>query len=112
MPCERHWIILAADGRHATLGRCAPPDEEEVAKAAFALAAVGLSGWYVTLDGDYWACRGGPVLTPIRQLAGTTDTEWSVAVTAFEALRVAARSSKVRSSPPSTAASRLMSCRQ
>jgi len=44
MPHERRWIILAADGRHSTLGRITPPDEEEVARAASALAAVGLAG--------------------------------------------------------------------
>ena len=87
MPCERRWIILAADGRHSTLGRSAPPDEEEVAKAASALAALGLTGWYVILDGDYWSRRTPVVLTAVRPLAGASDAEWSVAVAAFEALR-------------------------
>ena len=40
MSRERRWIILAADGRHSTLGCHAPPDEEEVAKAASAIAAL------------------------------------------------------------------------
>ena len=92
MPRERRWIILATDGRHSTLGRNAPPDEEEVAKAASALAAVGLAGWYVTLDGDYWSRRTPVVLTPVRRLAGATDADWSAAIAAFEALRVAATS--------------------
>lgn len=92
MARERRWIILAADGRHSTLGCHAPPDEEEVAKAASALAALGLAGWYVILDGDYWSRRAPVVLTTVRPLAGATDADWSVAVAAFEALRVAAAS--------------------
>ena len=95
MPRERRWIILAMDGRHSTLGRHAPPDEEEVAKAASALAAVGLAGWYVIMDGDYWSRRSPVVLTAVRPLAGATDADWSAAVTAFEAMRMAATSSKV-----------------
>jgi len=75
MPHERRWIILAADGRHSTLGRSAPPDEEEVAKAASALAAIGLAGWYVVLDGDYWSRRPPVVLTAVRPLAGATDAD-------------------------------------
>ncbi len=99
MPRERRWIILAADGRHSTLGRSAPPDEEEVAKAASALAAVGLAGWYVILEGDYWSRRQPVALTMIQALAQATDADWPAAVAAFEAMRMAATSSKVRSSP-------------
>ena len=99
MPHERRWIILAADGRHATLGRSAPPDEEEVAKAASALAAVGLAGWLVRLDGDYWSRRKPVVLTMMQPLAHAVDAGWPAAVAAFEAMRMAAMSSKVRSSP-------------
>jgi hypothetical protein len=95
MSRERRWIILAADGRHSTLGCHAPPDEEEVAKAASALAALGLAGWYVILDGDYWSRRMPAVLTAICPLAGATDADWSVAEAAFEAMRTAATSSKV-----------------
>ena len=112
MPRERRWIIMAADGRHSTLGCHSPPDEEEVAKAASALAALGLAGWYVILDGDYWSCRTPVVLTAVRPLAGASDAEWSVAVAAFDALRVAATSSKVRSLPSSTATSPVMSCQR
>ena len=99
MPHERRWIILAADGRHSTLGRHAPPYEEEVAKAASALAAVGLAGWYVILDGDYWSRRKPVVLTMIQPLTHAADADWPAAVAAFEAMRMAATSSKVRSSP-------------
>ena len=103
MPGERRWIILAADGRHSTLGRSAPPDEEEVAKAASALAAVGLAGWYVILDGDYWSRRKPVALTIIQPLAHASDADWAAAVAAFEAMRMAATSSKVRSWPSGTA---------
>jgi hypothetical protein len=98
MPRQLRWIILAADGRHSTLGRSAPPDEEEVAKAASALAAVGLAGWYVILDGDYWSRRKPVALTMIQPLAHAADADWPAATTAFEALRAVATSSKVRSS--------------
>ncbi len=112
MSRERRWIILAADGRHSTLGCHAPPDEEEVAKAASALAAVGLAGWYVILDGDYWSRRAPVALTMVQPLAHATDAGWPAAEAAFEALRVAATSSKVRSSPSSTATSPVMSCQR
>ena len=95
MPCERRWIILATDGRHSTLGCHAPPDEEEVAKAASALAALGLAGWYIILDGDYWSRRTPVVLTVVRPLAGATDAGWPAAEAEFEAMRTAATSSKV-----------------
>ena len=112
MPTERRWIILAADGRHSTLGRSAPPDEEEVAKATSALAAIGVAGWYVILDGDYWSRRTPVVLTVVPPLTDASDADWSVAVAAFEAPRVVATSSNVRSSPSSTATSPVMSCQR
>jgi len=86
------WIVLTSDGRHTTLGRDTAPSDAEVTAAGAALAAAGLAGWFVRLDGDYRARRAPVVLTPLRPLAGTTDADWSVAVTAFEALRVAATS--------------------
>ena len=112
MPHERRWIILAADGRHSTLGRSAPPDEEEVAKAASALAAVGLAGWLVRLDGDYWSRRKPVVLTMMQPLAHAVDAGWPAAVAAFEAMRMAAMSSKVRSSPSRMAGSPVKACQR
>ena len=44
MSRDRRWIVLATDGKHATLGRAAQPTEAEVAQAASALAAAGLAG--------------------------------------------------------------------
>jgi hypothetical protein len=112
MPHERRWIILAADGRHSTLGRSAPPDEEEVARAASALAAAGHAGWLVRLDGDYWSRRKPVVLTMMQPLAHAVDAGWPAAVAAFEAMRMAAMSSKVRSSPSRMAGSPVKACQR
>jgi hypothetical protein len=91
MAAERRWIILATDGRHVTLGRSAAPSEEEVARGAAGLAAAGLAGWYVIMDGDYWARGAQLVLTPVCGLAGATDGDWPAAAAAFEAARRAAQ---------------------
>ena len=104
------WIVLATDGRHSTLGRDTAPSAAEVDAASTALAAAGLAGWFVRLDGDYWARRAPVVLTPVQPLAHATAADWPSAVAAFEAMRMAATSSKVRSSPPSVATSPLVSC--
>lgn len=96
MPREQRWIILATDGRHVTLGRHAAPTEEEVARAASSLAATSHAGWLVRLDGDYWARRTQPMLTPIRPLAGATDADWPAAMTAFETMRRAATAPRNR----------------
>ena len=92
------WIVLASDGRHTTLGRDTAPSDAEVAVAGAALAAAGLAGWFVRLDGDYWARRAPVVLTLVQPLAHATATDWPAAVAAFEAMRMASTSSKVRSS--------------
>ncbi len=96
MPREQRWIILAADGRHVTLGRNAAPTEEEEARAASALTAIGHAGWLVRIDGDYWSRRSRPVLTPIRGLAGATDADWPAATAAFETVRRAATAPRNR----------------
>ncbi len=96
MPREQRWIILAMDGRHVTMGRDVAPTEEEVAQAASALAAAGHAGWLARLDGDYWARRAQPVLTPVRSLAGATDANWPSAAAAFEIMRRAATAPRNR----------------
>jgi hypothetical protein len=93
------WIVLASDGRHSTLGRDTAPDDAEIAAACAALASMGLAGWLVHLEGDYWTRRTPVMLTMIQPLAHAADADWPVAVAAFEAMRMAATSSKVRSSP-------------
>lgn len=98
-PSHHRWIVLAKDGRHSTLGRDTAPDDGEVAAVGAALACMGLTGWLVRLDGDYWSRRNPVALTMIQPLAHAADADWPAAVAAFDAMRMAATSSKVRSSP-------------
>ena len=98
-PSHHRWIVLASDGRHTTIGRDTAPDDVEVAAAGAALARIGLIGWLVRLEGDYWSRRNPVVLIMIQPLAHAADADWPAAVAAFEAMRIAATSSKVRSSP-------------
>ena len=92
------WIVLATDGRHSTLGRDTAPSDAEVAAAGAALASMGLAGWLVRLEGDYWSRRAPVALSVVQPLAHAAAADWPAAVAAFEALRMAATSSKVRSS--------------
>jgi hypothetical protein len=98
-PSHLRWIVLASDGRHSTIGRDTAPDDAEVAAAGAALASMGLPGWLVRLEGDYWRRRKRVALTMVQPLAHAAEADWSAAVAAFEAMRMAATSSKVRSSP-------------
>ena len=98
-PSHLRWIMLASDGRHSTLGRDIAPDDVEVAAAGAALARIGLTGWLVRLEGDYWSRRKPVMLTMIQPLSHAVEADWPAAVAAFEAMRMAAMSSKVRSSP-------------
>jgi hypothetical protein len=98
-PTHLRWIVLASDGRHSTIGRETAPDDAGVAAAGSALAGIGLAGWLVRLEGDYWSRRTRVMLTMIQPLAHAADADWLAAVAAFEAIRMAATSSKVRSSP-------------
>ncbi len=106
------WIVLASDGRHSTLGRYTPPDDAEVAAAGAALASMGLTGWLVRVEGEYWTRRKSVVLTMIQPLAYAAEAAWPAAVATFDAMRIAATSSKVRSSPSSTATSPVISCQR
>ena len=92
------WIVLASDGRHSALGRDTAPSDAEVAAAGVALASMGLAGWLVRVEGDYWSRRAPVVLTLVQPLAHAADADWPAAVAAFEAKRMTATSSKVRSS--------------
>ena len=92
------WIVLATDGRHTTIGRDTAPDDADLAAASAALSNLGLVGWLVRLEGDYWARRTPVALTMVEPLAHAADADWPAAVTAFDAMRMAATSSKVRSS--------------
>jgi len=83
---SRSWIVLGQDGRHVTLGRAAAPTDEESVAASEALAAQGLGGWIVPLDGNYWG-RGSVTLAPVNTIGVATDLNWPAAVAAFEAIR-------------------------
>jgi hypothetical protein len=98
-PSHLRWIVLASDGRHSTIGRDTAPDDAALAAAGAALVNLGLTGWLVRLEGDYWARRTPVALTMVEPLAHAADTDWPAAVATFEAIRIAATSSKVRSSP-------------
>ena len=111
-PSPLRWIVLAGDGRHTTLGRDTAPEDAEVAVAGAALANLGLAGWLVRLEGDYWARRKPVALTMIRPLAHAVDADWPAAVAAFEAMRMAATSSKVRSSTSRIAGSPVKACQR
>ena len=49
---QQRWVVLGTDGRHVSLDRT-EPSEAETATASDALAAQGLSGWFVRMQGDY-----------------------------------------------------------
>ena len=86
-PSHLRWIVLASDGRHSTLGRDTAPDDAALAAAGSALANLGLTGWLVRLEGDYWARRKPVVLTMIQPLAHAAAADWPAAVATFEAIR-------------------------
>lgn len=72
---QSRWIVLASDGRHSTIGRDRAPDDAELAAAGAALANLGLAGWLVRLEGDYWARRKPAVLTMIQPLTHAADAD-------------------------------------
>ncbi len=82
---ETRWMVLGADGRHVSLGRT-EPTEEEIATASDALSAQGLSGWLVRMQGDYYS-RRKVTLEPLQRIGATHDADWQAALTAFHAAR-------------------------
>ncbi len=82
---ETRWIVLGTDGRHVSLGRT-EPSEAEIATASDALAAQGLSGWLVRMQGDYYS-RGKVMLDPRQRIGIAHDADWQAALTAFHAAR-------------------------
>jgi hypothetical protein len=89
-PASRSWIVVGQDGRHITLCRVAPPTDDEISVASAALAAQGLGGWIVTMDGSYWG-RGSVTLEPARTIGVAAELDWPAAVTAFLDARQRAR---------------------
>ena len=64
---ERRWLLLAEEGSHSWLGRAIDPEDEDIGHAEASLRQVGLGGWIVVSEGDYW--RPGPmVLLEVRTL--------------------------------------------
>ena len=79
------WIVLGTDGRHVSLGRT-EPSEAEIATASDALAAQGLSGWLVRMQGEYYS-RATVTLEPLQHIGTPHDADWQAALAAFHAAR-------------------------
>lgn len=90
-PSHLRWIVLASDGRHSTIGRDTAPDDAALAAAGAALANLGLAGWLVRLEGDYWARRNQP-----RSLAQAPPSSLSPAAKEMWVAMLAARQLHVR----------------
>ena len=82
---ETRWIVLGADGRHVSLGRT-EPSETEIATASHALAAQGLSGWLVRMQGEYYS-RAMVTLEPVQRVGAEHEADWELALSAFHAAR-------------------------
>jgi hypothetical protein len=82
---ETRWMVLGTDGRHVSLGR-AEPSEAEIVTASDALAAQGLSGWLVRMQGDYYS-RRKVMLEPLQRIGAAHDADWQAALAAFHAAR-------------------------
>ena len=82
---ETRWIVLGTDGRHVSLGRT-EPSETEIASASDALAAQGLSGWLVCMQGDYYS-RRKVTLEPLERIGAEHEADWQAALAAFQRLR-------------------------
>lgn len=79
---ERRWLVIGADGRHATLGRATDPSAEEIEAASDALKTQGLGGWLVVSEGIYYG-RGKLELMMVRILAEQPGATWEAARDAF-----------------------------
>ena len=82
---ETRWIVLGTDGRHVSLGRT-EPSEAEVLVASNTLAAQGLSGWLVCMQGDYYS-RRKVTLEPLKRIGAEHEADWQAAVAEFHAAR-------------------------
>ena len=83
---ERRWLLVASDGRHATLGRARDPSAEELETAAARLGDMNLGGWLAVSEGHYYG--PGPFrLMMVRSLAEAAGATWAGAEAAFMAAR-------------------------
>lgn len=80
------WLILVEDGRHVLLGRHSTPTDEEISRAAHALAAQGIGGWLAKGSGPYYQKRKQYSLQKIRSLS-QSKIPWEVAETRFHHIR-------------------------
>ena len=85
MTRERRWVVIAEDGRHATLGRHTDPSEEEIKAAEAALVAAGTGGWLAVTEGVYYS-RDAMTVLQVRTL-GTPAVTWDASSSKFVALR-------------------------
>ncbi len=86
MAGERRWIILAEDGRHATLGRHTDPFDVEIKAAGASLQTQGLGSWLAVMEGFYHQPRSTLTLMMVRQVA-PCSVAWEQAVEAFQEIR-------------------------
>jgi hypothetical protein len=82
---ETRWIVLGADGRHVSLGRT-EPSEAEITVASDALAAQGLTGWLVCMQGEYYS-RRKVTLEPLQRIGIAHNADWQASLAAFHAAR-------------------------
>lgn len=82
---QQRWAVPGSDGRHVSLGRT-EPSEAEVMAASEALAAQGLSGWLVRMQGDYYS-RRKVMLEPLQRIGAPHDADWQAALAALHAAR-------------------------
>ncbi|WP_308719830.1 hypothetical protein [Komagataeibacter xylinus] len=85
-PEFQDWLILVEDGRHVLLGRHSPPTDEEISRAAHALAAQGIGGWLAKGSGHYYQKRQQYSLLKIRPFT-KISIPWEVAETRFHHIR-------------------------
>lgn len=88
-PLERRYLVVAADGRHTTLGRETEPDDEALDTASEGLDSLGLAGWYVLSEGRYYVPDDNISLLPIRRLT-SADGVWDAAAAEFHRRRTLA----------------------
>jgi len=85
---EKRWAVIAADGRHAWLGRHSDPSDAELADVSQSLEQAGLAGWLAVTEGIYYEREHDMRAIPVRRLAG--DADWETALAAFFARRAEA----------------------
>lgn len=88
---EVRWIVLASDGRHASVGRHTDPSPDDVARIVATLEGQGIGGWLCRMEGNYHSVSGRVTVLGVRALAGAAPdgNSWQVANRAFSEARSA-----------------------